>query len=568
MRTLLLRIVASAVALVVVAGGSFLPQKAQAQITPLTAGQWCSLVRPDGEADGKRADQLMSGLVDLGKFGSYALARDPDWTHQRTADLSGNREVASLNWLMPLLRHGAINKNDQMLTRARELIWDWVATHPVTRRTSPADWPLISGKRVISLNCAAAILDDPLMQGIADAEAARIAEVRRTWIRPNNTSIMGYTGLLFHACVHNDALLRDESVSALNRLARILINDEGSDTEGSPAYANFTLKLFRDAAAVMRTCNVSTDLIDARANRMENFVARTIRPNFMWDTIGDSTPERLSPLVIASTSPLFWAATRGRQGTAPDELYSVYPQGGYVLARSAWTPNATYYSLRAVPEGRRSSHSHIDSTAFTLMSQGVSWIGDPGPYRYDTSRLRAFVKTRAAHSSLQITGIRGSTAGRVVSSETSADQDRTCVRDTTFRPVTMVRCVLFTRATESFIITDRLIDPRRAGSPSIAMLQRWQLPPGVSALPLASGQGFQLLNGEKGMRLIMDPEAKATYSTAKEGGVASWFTTNYGQIAPGSTLVRRVQSRGASDLLLTTVITPGIETLPEPEPTS
>lgn len=564
MHSILLRVVASALAFVVIAGGSFLPKQAEAQITPLTAGQWCSIVRPDGELDSRRAEQVMNGTVDLGKFGTYALGSDPNWVHQPTADLSGNREVASLNWLMPLLRYGIATGNDAMLIRARELIWDWVSTYPVTRRTSPADWPLISGKRVIALNCAAAILDDPLVQTFADAEAARIADVRRTWIRPNNTSIVGYTGLLFHACVHDDSALRDESVSQINRLARILVNDEGSDTEGSPAYANFTLKLFRDAADVMRTCNVSTDFVDARANRLEQFVARTIRPNFMWDTIGDSTAERLSATTIAAASPLFWAATRGRQGTPPAELYSVYPQGGYVFGRSAWTANATYYSLRAVPDGPRSAHSHIDSTAFTMMSQGVQWIGDPGPYRYDSSRLRKFITQRAAHSGLQILGIKGATAGKIMSSETIGDQDRTCVRDTTFRPVTMIRCVEYTRSTDTFMITDRLIDPRPKGSSTIAMLQRWQLPPGVSALPAANG--FQLLSGSKGVRLFTDADAALSYATAKDGGTASWFTTSYGQIAAGSTLIGRVESRGKTDLVLTTTLAPGVEALPVETP--
>jgi len=563
----LLRVMASVLALVVVAGGSFVPEKAEAQITPLTAGQWCSLVRPDnGDTDAKRAEQLMNGTVDLGKFGSYSLTKNPDWSAQPTADLSGNREVASLNWLLPLLRYGSATKNDPMLTRARELIWDWITTYPVTRRTSPADWPLISGKRIVALNCAAAILEDPLVQGIADAEASRIAELRKTWARPNNTAIMGYTGLLFHACVHNDFGLRDESVSALNNLGRRLVNDDGSDTEGSPAYANFTLRLFRDAAAVMKTCNVSADFIEARANRMEAFVARTIRPNWMWDSIGDSTAERLSTALVSPTSPLLWAASRGRQGIAPSDLYSAFPNGGYIFGRSAWAPTATYYSVRAVPAGARSSHSHLDSTAFTMMSQGVQWVGDPGPYRYDTSALRKFITQRAAHSGLQILGLKGGTAGKITVSESSGDVDRTCVRDTTFKPVTMVRCVEYTRSTDVFVITDRLIDPRRAKSSTISMLQRWQLPPGVSALPSPSGQGFQLLSGDKGVRLIPDPGAELSYSSAKDGGTTSWFTTSYGQVAAGSTLVRRVQSKGNSEILLTTILAPGIEPAPEATP--
>lgn len=568
MRAIVVRVLAGALALVVIAGGSFVPKKAEAQITALTAGQWCSLVRPDnGDTDAKRADQLMNGTVDLGKFGTYTLGKNPDWSPQPTADLSGNREVASLNWLLPLLRYGSATKNDPMLTRARELIWDWISTYPVTRRTSPADWPLISGKRIVALNCAAAILEDPLVQGIADAEAARIADLRKSWSRPNNTSIMGYTGLLFHACVHNDEALRDESVAALNRLGRILVNDDGSDTEGSPAYANFSLRLFRDAAAVMKTCNVSTEFLDARANRLEQFVARTIRPNYMWDTIGDSTAERLSAALFAPTSPVYWAATRGRQGTPPPELYSAYPNGGYVFARSAWTPTATYYSLRAVPKGKRSSHSHLDSTSFTMMNQGIQWIGDPGPYRYDTSRLRKFITERAAHSSLQILGIKGATAGSIAVSQSTGDADRTCVRDTTFRPITMVRCVDYTRSTDTFVITDRLIDPRRAKSSTISMLQRWQLPPGVVAMPSPSGQGYQLISGDKGLRLIPDAGAEMSYATARDGGTTSWFTTAYGQVAPGSTLVRRVQSNGDKEVVLTTILVPGVEAA-EPAPTS
>lgn len=553
------RLILWALALFVVAGGSILPVKAQAVTTPLSAQAWCQLADPPVALDPMRADSIMSGVINLGKFGTYKLAEDPDWTDQPSTDVAGNRSVNSLEWLGPLVAEGIARNNDKMLSRARFLIYDWAVEHPVTRPFDETDQPLIAGKRMVALNCAATGLDDPVVRGIASAEASRMEAMQSSWGAPNNTDLVGYSGLLFNACFVGDDAQRGRAEAGLNRVAKALVNRDGSDIEGSPSYANYTAQLMNDAIKIMNACNINSEILTTRRAALQNFVSYTIRPNFLWDTIGDSTTERLTTFSNPLGTPLFWAASRGTNGTSPTNLYSLFPDGGYLFARSAWSADATYYSLRATPQGRTSPHAHDDSTSLTFYSQGVQWIADPGPYRYDKSVIRDGIVKRSAHPALALEGLRVVRKGGFIKSTTSLDQDETCVRDEPYAKVTMIRCVEYQRATDLLVVKDRLIDRRKAKSPKIAWVQRWQIPPGVAVTPLAEKNGFQLSSGSSAIKLVTDSGANLSLTIGGMQGAIGLFTNKYGEIAPGSTVTRRYISKGKVDVSVTTTLVKGTE---------
>lgn len=553
------RIALAATAFFVVAGGSIIPVTAQAVTAPLSPQAWCALANPPAALDPVRADSVMSGVVNLGKFGTYRLADDPDWSDQSSTDLAGNRSINSLEWLMPVVDEGVLRGSEKMLARARFLIYDWATEHPVTRPFGDTDQPLISGKRMVALNCAATALDDPVIRGIAAAEAARMEVMQSSWGAPNNTDLVGFTGLLFNACFAGDDQQRARAEAGLNRVAKALVNKDGSDIEGSPSYANYTAQLMGDSIKIMNACNVNSEIVTTRRDALQNFVAYTIRPNFLWDTIGDSTTERLTTFSNPLGTPLNWAASKGSSGVAPANLYSLFPDGGYLFARSAWSADATYYSLRATPRGMSSPHAHNDSTSLTFYSQGVQWIADPGPYRYDKSLIRDGITKRAAHAALALEGVKTVRKGGFIKSSTSTVGDETCVRDDSYPNVTMIRCVEYQRATDLLIVKDRLIDKRKAKSPNITWVQRWQVPSGISVSPLTSQNGFQLTSGQSALQIVTDAGAKLALAPGGTQGAVGLFTTKYGELAPGNTITRKFVSKGKSDVTVVTTLVRGTE---------
>lgn len=549
------RLVVGVGALAAVAG-SLVPTGAQAETPILSPTAWCTLVDPPVVADVARAESVMNGKVDLGKFGSYSLAEDPDWGYQSTTDLAGNRGINSLDWLSPVIQQGLAKNDQKMLARARALIYSWSAARPVTRPFGDSDQPLIAGKRLIALNCAGELLSDPVIKGIATAESARAVAMISSWGAVNNTDLNGYAGLLFNACFTGDEIQKQAMTQQLNKVAQMLVNRDGSDTEGSPAYANYTAMLMSQAITIMDACNVNSDILSSRRDELLKFVAYTIRPDFVWETLGDSTTERLARYANAPTSPLYWAASKGGTGIAPVETYSIYPVGGYLFARSGWMPTSTFYSLRARPQGLMSPHVHDDATSFTLFSQGVQWIADPGPYRYDDSAIRKNIVKRMAHSSLEVQGIRTVSKGGFVKTSTTPESDTTCVRDNPTSQITMTRCVQYVRTTDTFVISDRLIDRRKARSPKATWIQRWQIPPGVIVSTLAGSNGFALSSGSASLHLTTDANARLTLVPGGTSGLGL-FTAKYGELLPGNTISRRFESRGRSDVTVVTTLKPG-----------
>jgi hypothetical protein len=542
------------------------PVVEQSQMSPT---EWCDVLRPARRQDPRNADLLMSGTVNLNKYGTYQLAEEPDWLPQRTTDTAGNRDLASLVWLLPLIREGLRRGDEAMVGRARVLLWSWLTANPSSRPPSPADWPLIAGKRAVALHCAAALMEDPVLAVFADSEVRRMESVRTGWGGVNNTHLAGYTGLLFHACANNLLPMRARAVQKLQRTTLALINRDGSDIEGSPAYARYTLDLLADAERVKRACGESTEEFGAAVLRMERFLAHAVRPDFLMETIGDSTAEAINPVGLRSDSPLLWAATNGASGTPPVPTYAAFTDGGYIFGRSAWSRSGqdTFYSLRAVPAGRRTSHSHDDSTAMTLFSQSVNWIGDPGPYRYSSEALRQSIIKRHSHSGLTVVGKRVGLKGKMLLARTTGSQDMSCVRDQTWQFITLIRCIQYSRDADVFLVQDRIIDRRAKKSAPISVVQRWQIPSGVTAsidesnpiMEIEEMKSLTLRSGERSMQILADRDAQFSIESAFVGGLVGWFTGAYGTVQPGSVLSRRVQVRGSTEMTLTTVFARGGE---------
>jgi len=115
-------------------------------------------------------------------------------------------------------------------------------------------------------------------------------------------------------------------------------------------------------------------------------------------------------LITEPTDHSFWLLGDGWQGpprAQPSELVPAgraFPQGGYFVARSAWTIDADVLVWDCGPTGYHLNrkHAHLDTLSFTLSVAGTPLLIDPGTAE-DDDRRESLRSTRA-HSTVCIDG--------------------------------------------------------------------------------------------------------------------------------------------------------------------
>jgi len=104
---------------------------------------------------------------------------------------------------------------------------------------------------------------------------------------------------------------------------------------------------------------------------------------------------------------LIYAATRGREGTPPQETFAAFPYGGYFVMRSDWGENQPDYSdtryLVFDTGSNKPWHAHYDILNFVAYAFGKTIIKDPGRYAYTNRRLEYYKKT-IAHNTIVVDG--------------------------------------------------------------------------------------------------------------------------------------------------------------------
>ena len=363
-------------------------------LMPTALGSWCRTIFPQTSAAAERvaAQGLLStGTINLGHGGTYHLTEHPDWKPQSTSDTSGDRHVNSLNWALPLLFRGVQVQNQAMVDRFRQILLYWIADHQGPR-SSWVDSSIYGGLRTETLVCAAQTLNDPVITSAALRDAQTMVKsnvgVRDVAVGSNNTDLIRQTGALAAFCWTGDVGLRDKAWRNLVAIANGVVQPDGSDVEGSPGYAVYIEQLLEDVQAAATTCGIPADPIPTLRNKLYDFVAQSIRPDFLVESIGDSINESLKGSFGAADGQAEWVRTGGKSGTPPAPIYSVY-DGGYVFGRSGWQPQPgmpdSFYSVRSSSTRPATAHTHDDGTGLTFYSKGVEWIGDPGPFRYENS---------------------------------------------------------------------------------------------------------------------------------------------------------------------------------------
>ncbi|HET8970521.1 MAG TPA: heparinase II/III family protein, partial [Candidatus Nanopelagicales bacterium] len=380
-------------------------------------------------------------------------------------------------------------EGEAMVAQFMALLRSWVATHPPESRTRWMNHPQYGGFRLATFVCGVREVANARDNAWLVRQAQRELRVQLDGYflsGSNNTMLTGQLAAYAAAKTVGTRAQQRQAREHLLALAGRQSYADGSDREGAPGYGLYAATILSRAGKVFAAFGQDGDAatIRARLRRSGDFLAAASRPDRRLETLGDTDFKGIPDSLYPNGSAATWVATSGERGSRPPERYTDWT-GGYAFGRSGWVAgqdeSSTFYSFRTGRSTPGTAHRHSDTTAVTFYSRGVSWVADPGPYRYDSSALRAYVRGRAAHSALVTAGSAAFVApARWVRSRSSRGVDRTCARDPAYERTArlqVVRCVYYVRTLDALVVQDFV----RPTDRSTRVRQQYLLPPGVTA---------------------------------------------------------------------------------------
>jgi len=200
----------------------------------------------------------------------------------------------------------------------------------------------------------------------------------------------------------------------ISRLDHHLSNDfysDGVQFETSPSYHSLEYRnLFLTYKIMdMNGISISNNLITKFEKPLE-FMMHIHEPDGYLPQLSDT--DRKSYLnrleegaQLFNRQDMLYAATRGVQGTPPENTFAAFPYGGYFVMRSDWGQNQTNYNntryLVFDTGSNEPWHAHYDILNFEAFAYGKTIIKDPGKYAYTNRRLEYYKKT-IAHNTIVI----------------------------------------------------------------------------------------------------------------------------------------------------------------------
>jgi hypothetical protein len=511
-----------------------------------------------GSAD--KAKQLMAGYADLGEYGHFHLAANPNWKPVSTLDSSGKGYMHALHYLLPLLRVGVRHHDTAMIDRFYFLVHDWFNDNKPGGKYSNYAWgpPIYEGFRSLVLVCAAAgPRGNQTWLRKALVQNGEMAASSRRYEGVNNASLHQQMGLYAIAVTLGRPAWRKTAIARIAALAVRLIHTDGSVEEGALNYAVNDYGWFLQAAERMRRAGDPAPSWLSRVAAIPGFIAEGTRPDGRIEALGDSSPSALVPARWTGTA-AEWSATNGAVGAQPSSTFASYA-AGFVFGRSGWGSatrpydDETFYSIRA---GQASGipHAHDDSGSLTLYSHGSELLYDTGQWRYIYGKTRQFIVSRAAHNVVLVNGV-GRTNPRPALTTTQApDLDLSTVVDRGYPGVTLTRTVAYDRADDVILVWDRL-----SSAKAVTASQQWGLGKDRK-VELAQDTAHSTGPGANVSMFFTSGGAPLDVRRgAKSPSMRGWNSEAYGDLSPAPSL--RATQKG-SQLSWLTVIAPRAADVP------
>jgi hypothetical protein len=293
------------------------------------------------------------------------------------------------------------------------------------------------------------------------------------------------------------------------------------------------------------------------------------RADFSW-AAGDHAPE---PLWLCD--PPSVEASARLAARPPETTAALFPDGGYVVMRTAWDRRAHQlaFDVGALGCPVSGGHGHADLLSVQCAVSGEPVIVDPGTYGYTAEpEWRTFFRGTAAHSTVRVDGLdqampRGPFAwdarpsARFLRFSTTGTLDVAEAEHGAYAhladPVTHRRRVLWIKPRYWVIVDD--LD----GAAAHAVELRFQMAP-LSAAVDASG--WARVRGANGDGLHIRAFSTVSLTAGVIAGatrpIGGWYSADYGQRQPAPALVYTTTSR--LPLRIATLLYPATTDIAEP----
>jgi hypothetical protein len=358
-------------------------------------------------ADGVRAGRFTV----LGE--TRVLGTDPDWIAARVpADEEWRIEWVKFAWGLDLA-HAAAETGDPGYQEAWELLtasWIW----QVPADTDAAE---VTARRILNWIYAWQRFSpgEDHATLLLGSLAEQVAQVRANLAPQRNHRTLELYALLVAALalpeLDRDGLL-GFAVAELDRNLSADFRPDGVHREASTHYHAIALRSFVGARENARRYELELPVgFDARLARACAFAAHCTRPDGTIPALSDADRGDYGELLVLAAGllgdeELRYVGTRGRGGRAPALRHASFPDGGYFVQRSGWSPTARFLIFDCGPLGD-GGHGHYDALSVEAHGGGRPLVVDPGRGSYSEAptNLRRWFRGTAAHNTVGVDGL-------------------------------------------------------------------------------------------------------------------------------------------------------------------
>lgn len=211
-----------------------------------------------------------------------------------------------------------------------------------------------------------------------------------------------------------------EATSDLLRELEVQFLEDGMQNELDPSYHLAVFNIFHDiyrvAQANGRLSSLPSDFME-RLRKPAGFARDIMFPDYSVEKFNDTRVVASSYLVrnFKEFAEMFpqdksfeWLATKGKSGSAPDYLMSVYPASGWYMFRNGWSASSTMLVLKNNYNPNNWWHCQPDNCHIGLYRNGRRFLPDAGVFSYGGSAadnaVRESFRATSSHNTLTRSG--------------------------------------------------------------------------------------------------------------------------------------------------------------------
>ena len=251
---------------------------------------------------------------------------------------------------------------------------------------------------------------------LLDSLAEQVAHVRANLAPERNHRTLELYALFVAALalpeLDRDGLL-ELAVAELDRNLATDFRPDGVHREASTHYHAIALRSFVGARENARRYGIELPAgFDERLARACTFAAHCTRPDGTIPALSDADTGDYGRLLVQAGGPArrrgaaLRRLARPRRAGRPRVRHASFPDGGYFVQRSGWSPGARFLIFDCGPLGD-GGHGHYDVLSVEAHGDGRPLVVDPGRGSYSEAppNLRRWFRGTAAHNTVCVDGL-------------------------------------------------------------------------------------------------------------------------------------------------------------------